>query len=96
MMWVGLNARTEKARDWLSKSSELQKLALRSLIAEETRPRARCFGDVWAGLSRPKTTPESAGGIPGANDGAAFWIVAPFYGTLGTGLMFYFHRKGWL
>lgn len=38
----------------------------------------------------------NVGGIPGANDAAAFWIVVLFCGMLGAGLMFYFHRKGWL
>lgn len=38
----------------------------------------------------------NVGGIPGADDSAAFWIVVLFCGILGGGLMYYFHRKGWL
>lgn len=38
----------------------------------------------------------NVGGVPGANDGSAFWFVVAFCAVLGGGLMIYFHRKGWL
>lgn len=44
-MWIGLNAHQEEAREWLAKRSGLHKLAVRSLLAEETRPRTLHIGD---------------------------------------------------
>lgn len=38
----------------------------------------------------------NVGGIPGADNAAAFWIVVILCVTLGGALMTYFHRRGWL
>lgn len=38
----------------------------------------------------------NVGGIPGAHDEIAFWVVLGLCIVLGVGLMVYFHRKEWL